>query len=925
MIEVKISLELTKNGIQKTVFAKAGEHGARRIIINLTCNGKVLDVSDAAYDMHMLTQNGTEVDDYAEFCEKEGTGYAFSIPALTEGERIFEVAITKGEQRLYSPRFRLYSEASYDAESWTEPGEPILYQPILANADIIEAVDMADDDYAIIYDTDLERPVKVLWSSLQYDDSELRQSMWNVIDRLTDAESAISNRYTKSETNTLLGAKVDKETGKGLSSNDFTDSYITAITNNTAARHTHSNKTVIDKFSENAAGEPLYDGEPIGGGGTPAWSDITGKPTTLAGYGVEEEVEQKISESAVNSDWNENDTDSLAYIKNRTHYAETRTELIDSSWDGDFDAENAPDLISEHTDEDEQIFRVYKLSDNVEFNGETFDFDLKNLKQKCYYTDAYTPISGIYTIYDFTVARVDDLIEGGQIPSNMREEAISEFIEDCDTYYQPIIEDTAIMSYYGIEETSAAVIYVLDDCDFEIFGEGEHHYTKGVYAISIVNQYEDEGEYFTNYEFTPTALETITPLDEKYIPAETKQKINNLDLRLTAEENKILDIQLGIVSSGVVFYKYGTEQKLKYSDIYAAYVGNKSMRLMDSVNIIATDIKRKYDVQLVKYDNTTKVITLSVVSVTDEKISVTEFIVNKPFDEDKDDTVITGRTYQYEPNTSIIDGNNVNKLATMKDLEAISVPPEVHIGTSAPTGEEILWVDTDEDEEPDDVATLADLATKISLPSNPQNGDLLMWNGTNWVARKYYESIYERLEYIEVAEAGPVIEIPISYGESTFNIKAKIKSVNRYSSLFSPCYNTAYGHYYLWGSAEGIGVWVSDARKANVLPESFDDWIDVEYDYDGTTITNTVNGVSATYDYSGLRTYSTMTVFARYAGGYDKGRYKLKELSATIGTKSFSFVPVRNRFTNVVGLLEPETLTFYGNVSTGEIIAGNPM
>ncbi len=268
MIEVKISLELTKNGIQKTVFAKAGEHGARRIIINLTCNGKVLDVSDAAYDMHLLTQNGTEIDDYAEFCEKEGTGYAFSVPALTEGERIFEVAVSKGEQRLYSPRFRLYSEASYDAESWTEPGEPILYQPILANADVIAAVDMADDDYAIIYDTELEKAVKVLWSSLQYDDSEIRQSMWNIVDRLTDAESAISDRYTKTETNTLLGAKVDKETGKGLSSNDFTSEHITAITNNTAARHTHSNKTVIDKFSENAAGEPLYDGEPIGGGGS---------------------------------------------------------------------------------------------------------------------------------------------------------------------------------------------------------------------------------------------------------------------------------------------------------------------------------------------------------------------------------------------------------------------------------------------------------------------------------------------------------------------------------------------------------------------------------------------------------------------------------------------------------------------------------
>lgn len=880
MIEVKISLELTKNGIQKTVFAKAGEHGARRIIINLTCNGKVLDVSDAAYDMHMLTQNGTEIDDFAEFCEKEGTGYAFSIPALTEGERIFEVAISKGEQRLYSPRFRLYSEASYDAESWIEPGEPVLYQPILANADVIAAADMADDDYAIIYDTELERPVKVLWSSLQYDDSELRQSMWNVIDRLTDAESAISDRYTKSETNTLLGAKVDKETGKGLSSNDFTDSYIAAITNNTAARHTHSNKTVIDKFSENAAGEPLYDGEPIGGGGTPAWNDITGKPTTLAGYGVEEEVDEKISESAVNSDWNENNTDSLAYVKNRTHYAEKRTELIDSSWNGDFDAENAPDLISEHTDEDEQIFRVYKLSDNVEFNGETFDFDLKNLKQKCYYTDAYTPISGIYTIYDFTVARVDDLIEGGQIPSNMREEAISEFIEDCDTYYQPIIEDTAILSYYGIEETSVAVIYVLDDCDFEIFGEGEHHYTKGVYAISIVNQYEDEGEYFTNYEFTPTSLETITPLDEKYIPDETKEKINNLDLRLTSKENEILDIQLGAGSTGIVFYKYGTEHKLKYSDIYAAYVGNKSMRLIDSVNIIATDIKRKYDVQLVKYDNTTKVITLSVVSVTDEKISVTEFIVNKPFDEDKDDTVITGRTYQYEPNTSIIDGNNVNKLATM-----------------------------------------ADLATKISLPSNPQNGDVLMWNGTDWVAQKQSRlpAEYQEVEYIESTKGGgQYIDTEIVPNGMTkvildFEWKDDFSAwggiVGRYvdgkhfAVVWSDRDNTAeirHGTYFSSNS-----TFNRNKRTVLNMGEVLTTWIDGNVSYSRQTFNSDFNFLIFAYSLNAKHWWKLWR-FTCYEGELLKA----------------DFIPCYRKSDNEIGMYDLVTNTFFTNAGTGTFLKG---
>lgn len=44
----------------------------------------------------------------------------------------------------------------------------------------------------------------------------------------------------------LLAAKVDKVEGKGLSKNDFTDSYKSNVDANTSARHTHSNKSVLD-------------------------------------------------------------------------------------------------------------------------------------------------------------------------------------------------------------------------------------------------------------------------------------------------------------------------------------------------------------------------------------------------------------------------------------------------------------------------------------------------------------------------------------------------------------------------------------------------------------------------------------------------------------------------------------------------------
>lgn len=39
------------------------------------------------------------------------------------------------------------------------------------------------------------------------------------------------------------------------------------ITLNTAARHSHENKAVLDKFAESKDGKPTYDGEALGGGG----------------------------------------------------------------------------------------------------------------------------------------------------------------------------------------------------------------------------------------------------------------------------------------------------------------------------------------------------------------------------------------------------------------------------------------------------------------------------------------------------------------------------------------------------------------------------------------------------------------------------------------------------------------------------------
>lgn len=44
---------------------------------------------------------------------------------------------------------------------------------------------------------------------------------------------------------------------------------------NTAARHSHANKSVLDKFAESKDGKPTYDGEALGGGGASTAEDVS--------------------------------------------------------------------------------------------------------------------------------------------------------------------------------------------------------------------------------------------------------------------------------------------------------------------------------------------------------------------------------------------------------------------------------------------------------------------------------------------------------------------------------------------------------------------------------------------------------------------------------------------------------------------------
>ena len=63
---------------------------------------------------------------------------------------------------------------------------------------------------------------------------------------ISSNQNAIFNVEAYLDSKIILAEKVDKVEGKGLSTNDFTNTYKNSVDSNTSARHTHTNKTVLD-------------------------------------------------------------------------------------------------------------------------------------------------------------------------------------------------------------------------------------------------------------------------------------------------------------------------------------------------------------------------------------------------------------------------------------------------------------------------------------------------------------------------------------------------------------------------------------------------------------------------------------------------------------------------------------------------------
>ena len=146
-------------------------------------------------------------------------------------------------------------------------------------------------------DITLQCSVENITSPYEYDSVPTENStnlvlsggVWSALQNISvESDSALSGSSENTVQNKViyeaLAEKVDKVSGKGLSENDYT----TAEKQKLAGIEAGANKTVVDSSLSSSSLNPVQNKviyEALQSFVT-SWDDLTGKPSTLAGYGI---------------------------------------------------------------------------------------------------------------------------------------------------------------------------------------------------------------------------------------------------------------------------------------------------------------------------------------------------------------------------------------------------------------------------------------------------------------------------------------------------------------------------------------------------------------------------------------------------------------------------------------------------------------
>lgn len=168
------------------------------------------------------------------------------------------------------------------------------------------------------------------------------------VDTALAAKADSSDVYDKDAVGDLLEGKVDVETGKGLSTNDYTNAEKSKLANlenyddtevktsiasvrNTAEETSQEVEDARGTYT--SLGERLDDMGGGGGGGTSNYNQLTNKPSingvTLTGNKTTSDL--RIEEN-VQADWDEADSKAPSYIKNKPNIPSG--VVVDTTYDG---------------------------------------------------------------------------------------------------------------------------------------------------------------------------------------------------------------------------------------------------------------------------------------------------------------------------------------------------------------------------------------------------------------------------------------------------------------------------------------------------------------------------------------------------------------------------------------------------------------
>lgn len=139
-------------------------------------------------------------------------------------------------------------------------------------------------------------------------------------ENLSDLIEDATHRTVTDSEKTKWNNKVDKVTGKGLSTNDFTNDLKSNVEQNTNVRHSHSNKELLDTYKQTEANladavskKHTHSNKSVLDNTTASYT--TAEKNKLSGIAAGAEVN-------VQADWNEANTSSKAFIKNKPNIPE---------------------------------------------------------------------------------------------------------------------------------------------------------------------------------------------------------------------------------------------------------------------------------------------------------------------------------------------------------------------------------------------------------------------------------------------------------------------------------------------------------------------------------------------------------------------------------------------------------------------------